>query len=592
MLCASAATYAQSGAQIVTPTVYDAGAVCDGTADDTSALQRGMNNLSGKSTLTFPPGAMCKITSGLTINGPSNIALIGEGSGGLIAATGGWDLLTITGASSNITIEGVRFVGAETGPHSPQGYHALNVSASATGSRLVFRHNYVTGTNIGVAIHSPTFYDVDISENQFVGMVGSVSGNGYGIYTISERGSFTRNKFFNIGRHDLYLSGDDATHSAARNVFADNQSYGNGVEGVAMYATSAQRSVQGNIIKGYTLDSPAGIAVGCDQNCVGNVIDGVTVIGATANFGSGQGIFEFNGSTAASTYPTSNILSACSVINATGNAPAVWSQNGFYNVIEGCTINATGPAWGILIAASGGVTPLGTQVIGNTIIGPATSLQGDPSISNTVWANNVISGATYNVCEAGSYSGSCLTNTPTQTEFRGSVVITSGLPNTSSRPAAGPGFLAQGEIYGVGYGTGTLPNNADDGFMRVGAGGGMSAAHKTWCDWSGYSTVADMSDNIICGTKGAEAMRLTNLGHLLIGTKTDDGSSLFQVNGNIHLLSGAFQFPDGTTQATAAAAGAITSVSGSGLSCAAGQHLQSVAVSTSSGAVTLTGTCN
>lgn len=609
MLCASAATYAQSGAQIVAPTVYDYGAACDGTTDDTAAIQKAINSLPNGGTLGFP-AATCKITSTLTINNISNLALIGTGASTIQAATAGWDMLTITGSSANITIEGMRFIGAATAPVSPQGFHAVAVSATATGSRLMFRHNYVTGTNIGVAIHSPTFDECDISGNKFDSMVGSISGNGYAVYTISERNSITHNKFYDIGRHDLYLSGDDATHSAAKNVFADNQSYGNGVESVAMYATPLQRSVQGNIIKANTIDSPQGIGIGCDQNCIGNVIEGNTILNATAGFGSGEGVIELNGSTAANSYPTSNVIRGNVILNATGNAPGIWSQNGFRNVIEGNTINATGPTWGILIASTGGVTPTGAQIIGNNISGPATSLQGDTSLLNTAWANNIIDGPTYNVCEAGSYSGSCLSNTPTQAEFRGTTVIASGLQNSASRPAAGPGFLSQGEISGVGYGTGTLPDSADDGFIRIGAGGGVSAAHKTYCDFSGYSTVADMSDNIVCGTKGAEALRITNLQHLLIGTTTDDGSSLLQVHGNIHLLTGAFEFPDGTTQTTAANAtsiaggtgisvstsGGVATISNTGVvatsgsvTCSGAQRVQTVTISS---AGVLSGTCN
>lgn len=53
----------------------------------------------------------------------------------------------------------------------------------------------------------------------------------------------------------------------------------------------------------------------------------------------------------------------------------------------------------------------------------------------------------------------------------------------------------------------------------------------------------------------SEAMRISTGKRILIGTSTDDGSHLLQVNGAIKTLSGGIVFPDGTIQLTAAAGG-------------------------------------
>lgn len=65
-------------------------------------------------------------------------------------------------------------------------------------------------------------------------------------------------------------------------------------------------------------------------------------------------------------------------------------------------------------------------------------------------------------------------------------------------------------------------------------------------------------------SKTTEAMRLASSGRVLIGTTTDDGTNLLQVQGRIKSASGGYVFPDGTIQTTAFAAGAspVTSVFG------------------------------
>jgi hypothetical protein len=63
----------------------------------------------------------------------------------------------------------------------------------------------------------------------------------------------------------------------------------------------------------------------------------------------------------------------------------------------------------------------------------------------------------------------------------------------------------------------------------------------------------------------AEKMRLSAGGRLLVGTTTDNGTNLVQVNGSIKSLSGGFVFPDGTTQTTASAGGGGSSSGGAGL---------------------------
>ncbi len=97
----------------------------------------------------------------------------------------------------------------------------------------------------------------------------------------------------------------------------------------------------------------------------------------------------------------------------------------------------------------------------------------------------------------------------------GAMSLYSGLNNASTRPAVGTGVVA-GEIHGYGFGT-----EANDGFLRLSAGGGTGATTKSYIDLSGYSTVGDMNQNIVLGVGGAERMRITPSGF----AGTGDGSA-------------------------------------------------------------------
>ncbi|MCM0666900.1 hypothetical protein [Flavobacterium tyrosinilyticum] len=94
----------------------------------------------------------------------------------------------------------------------------------------------------------------------------------------------------------------------------------------------------------------------------------------------------------------------------------------------------------------------------------------------------------------------------------GSLTVNGGLNNASSRPPISSGTLINGEIRGYSNGW----NSADDGFLRLSAGGGTNPI-KTYIDLSAYSTVPDMMGNIVFGTYGYERMRIDSNGNIGIG---------------------------------------------------------------------------
>lgn len=96
------------------------------------------------------------------------------------------------------------------------------------------------------------------------------------------------------------------------------------------------------------------------------------------------------------------------------------------------------------------------------------------------------------------------------------------LTNASTRPSLTTGS-GQGE-YEI-RGISASGEGADDGFLRLRAGGGTSSTNAVYIDMSGYSQVADMAHSMVFGVNGVERMRIANGGDVGIGT-TLPGSKL------------------------------------------------------------------
>lgn len=98
----------------------------------------------------------------------------------------------------------------------------------------------------------------------------------------------------------------------------------------------------------------------------------------------------------------------------------------------------------------------------------------------------------------------------------GGLSLNSGLTNASARPGVANGNIP--EIRAIS----NTDTYADDGFLRLGAGGGTNASTKSYIELSGFSQLADMSQNIVLGTRGTERMRIDFLGNVGIGTSNPE----------------------------------------------------------------------
>jgi hypothetical protein len=113
----------------------------------------------------------------------------------------------------------------------------------------------------------------------------------------------------------------------------------------------------------------------------------------------------------------------------------------------------------------------------------------------------------------------------------GSLTLTSGLINTSARPSVTSNTLDYGEIRAYSGERGL----ADDGFIRMSAGGGSNGIEKSYIELSGYSTIPDMDKNIVMGTSGNERLRIDKKGYVGIGTNLP--AALLDVNGKVIVRS-------------------------------------------------------
>ena len=106
----------------------------------------------------------------------------------------------------------------------------------------------------------------------------------------------------------------------------------------------------------------------------------------------------------------------------------------------------------------------------------------------------------------------------------GGLKLTSGFGNSTNRPSLNTSNIGNYEIRGVGSISGSAQNDlADDGFLRLSAGGGTSVNSQTSIDLSGFSTVADMSNNIVMRTGGTERLRVDNSGNVNVTGKINVG---------------------------------------------------------------------
>ena len=140
----------------------------------------------------------------------------------------------------------------------------------------------------------------------------------------------------------------------------------------------------------------------------------------------------------------------------------------------------------------------------------------------------------------------------------GGIRIHDGFSNSTARPALTTTTIGAFEIRGVGSGgSGTTQSDgSDDGFLRLSAGGGTNANAQSSIDISGFSSTADMNNNIVFRTSGTERLRIDSNGNLS-GSATN---TLSGFGAQINSISNSYQLAatDNSEVVQSNAASAIT----------------------------------
>jgi len=140
----------------------------------------------------------------------------------------------------------------------------------------------------------------------------------------------------------------------------------------------------------------------------------------------------------------------------------------------------------------------------------------------------------------------------------GGIRIHDGFSNSTARPALSTSTIGAFEIRGVGSGgSGTTQSDgSDDGFLRLSAGGGTNANAQSSIDISGFSSTADMNNNIVFRTSGTERLRIDSNGNLS-GSTTN---TLSGFGAQINSISNSYQLAatDNSEVVQSNAASAIT----------------------------------
>jgi hypothetical protein len=119
----------------------------------------------------------------------------------------------------------------------------------------------------------------------------------------------------------------------------------------------------------------------------------------------------------------------------------------------------------------------------------------------------------------------------------GGIRIYDGFTNSGTRPAINTSSIGNYEIRGVGSATGAVQSDgADDGFLRLSAGGGTSSGSQSSIDLSGFSNVADMNNNIVFRTAGTERLRIDGTGNVL----GSNSNTLSGFGANISTISASY----------------------------------------------------
>jgi hypothetical protein len=328
-----------------TISVGDFGAVGDGVADDTAAIQLAVTAAGGGGAVFFPQGTY-KVSVQTPIIVPDNVRIYGIGDGSVIKMTG------VTHPSTSNDTE---------------------VVFSISGGHVTIDHLQFLGENgVGASGYDSTIHNqssavfADVNTSHDIVVENCYFSNLYG-YSVEHMGGGVRHY---IRNNRLYYNASHINDNADYSyIIGNNFDHAAGIEASGSYLTVAQNTMD---YSGLVGDDTAGALNVGGRTSVGSYGPGVRVIGNTVIDAYGSGIVVSDG-------VSDSVVANNTVTRGNGAAGIViagWINPPLQIVIDGNTVNSFGRSGQIGFG------------IGIEVVGAAQNL----TISNNIVTDNAISG--------------------------------------------------------------------------------------------------------------------------------------------------------------------------------------------------------
>ena len=354
-----------------TVSVKDFGAVGDGAANDTAAIQAALN----ASTSVYIPNGSYRINSGLTL--PAGTTLFGNGyASQLLIGTAGIDAITLSG--NNTTVKAIRITGT-----SPAGDSSEIAIYGDTKTHFAVFECWIEGVNYG--IKPDTCTNGRIENNTFSNTTGTTQGTAVLLGADAAFISIVGNSFKNTKFHAVYLSTGTKYCSVVGNVIDSPKQ-----AGINFNTTNLQNTTQFNTVTGNTIYNGARSGIYMVGNTQNNVISNNTI-----NTCGEYGIrLEGNSTYALDKQPNFNTISYNTVGDTT--LDAIQCNSGSDNKIIGntCT-NVT--TTGISVTTSGagvGSFSYRNKIIDNIVDTCNRGITLSGGADNTQLSNNTLTNIT------------------------------------------------------------------------------------------------------------------------------------------------------------------------------------------------------
>ena len=201
---------------VLTPEDY--GAVGNGVANDTVALQAALDAMTSGDTLEMNGNYL--INASLAITSKTRIRITGKGRVFLSGAASSAYIFQLVGTCDDIEIDGLTLVGEN---NSGYGQTAIGAASGQTISNTRFHDLNISQINVGISLNafpSGTWTRAMVYANILKDIPGTVSGSGYGIHIPNTTDSHIfDNTIENCDRHSIYqASGVNCNNVIANNV--------------------------------------------------------------------------------------------------------------------------------------------------------------------------------------------------------------------------------------------------------------------------------------------------------------------------------------------------------------------------------------